>query len=93
MVDRRPCWPASPSGVYGHKLAGGHSCTPARKPQAAHLPWPPWSRGATSQDYKLELDLANAPVSPSSSMALQLGGTQGSNCLEPRGQGVDVSSV
>lgn len=42
---------------------------------------------------KLELDLANAPVSLSSSMALQLGGTQGSNCLEPRGQGGDVSSV
>ena len=41
---------------------------------------------------KLELDLANTPVSPSSSMAL-FGGTQGSNCPEPKGQGGDMSSA
>ena len=88
-----------PAGLHHHRVFMGTSLpvdTPAPLPTSPRQPMSPGHPSLGVQPRrtcKLELDLANAPVSLSSSMALQLGGTQGSNCLEPRGQGGDVSSV
>lgn len=94
MTERNQDGDGGPAGLRHCGVFMGNACQwtlpaalPAKAPGGPSSPGHPHLGVQPQGLASWNAILANAPVSPFSSMALQLGRTQGSNCLSPGAEG------